>query len=318
MGDALFKLPAVAALRRAFPRHHITWLAGQGASIYRGALRPLLDGLIDEVRDHAGVGVSWREWLRRPPLNGGFHDVIIDTQRGLSTSLLLRRVPHRLFVSAAAWFAFSDRRPRRDEPRPAHVRGQILQLVRLASGQMVDLDFDVRLPAPVRAAAAALLPPGPVYVGFAPGAGVRDKCWPLDRFLSLAEEQSTKGRVPVFFIGPQEQQWIAPIRERLPGALLPEWHGRADLPRGPLLAIALAERMHVSVANDAGIGHILATGRRPLVTLFGQTDSTKWAEPSPQWAVLRARDFGGREMARILPDIVGDALERMLHLHYGF
>jgi ADP-heptose:LPS heptosyltransferase len=311
MGDALFKLPVFGALRQAFPGHRITWLAGQGKSVYRHSLRPLLDGLVDEVRDDAGIGASWREWVRPPPLAGRHFDVIIDTQRGLAVSLMLKRIAHRMFISAAAGFALSGRRPPHGSRMPTNVRDQILQLIRLAGGCDVALSPELRLPMEMRAAATTLLPNGPCYVGLAPGAGWREKCWPLDRFLALADQQVCQGRVPVFFIGPQEQEWMAVIRERLPAALLPEWHGRSDLPRGPLLALALAERLHAGVANDSGIGHILAAAGRPLITLFGPTDDTKWSEPSPRWVVIRARDFGGREMERIPYAIVADALDRL-------
>ena len=55
-----------------------------------------------------------------------------------------------------------------------------------------------------RDAAQALLPDGPSYVGFAPGAGGQEKRWPLERYLALAQRTQAAGGRPVFFFGPDE------------------------------------------------------------------------------------------------------------------
>ena len=109
LGDALLKLPAISVLRGAFPGHRITWLAGGGPSVFSAQLAPLIEGMVDEVQDRLRVGRSWRDLLQRP-LEGRRYDVIIDTQTIVRVSLVLRRAPHRLFVSAAAGFLLSDRR----------------------------------------------------------------------------------------------------------------------------------------------------------------------------------------------------------------
>ncbi|NIR60258.1 MAG: glycosyltransferase family 9 protein, partial [Gammaproteobacteria bacterium] len=66
IGDGLMKLPFVRALRHAFPEARIIWLAGQGKSVYAGALRPLVAGLIDEVIEDAGIRGRLSELWRRP------------------------------------------------------------------------------------------------------------------------------------------------------------------------------------------------------------------------------------------------------------
>ena len=112
-------------------------------------------------------------------------------------------------------------------------------------------------------AAAAILTTGPVYIGFAPGAGGVSKRWPLDRFIALAKSQADQGRAPVFFLGPNEADMADAVRAAIPGALFPET-GRTDAYqdiRGPLLVVALASRLTVAVANDAGPGAHAGGGR---------------------------------------------------------
>ena len=74
----------------------------------------------------------------------------------------------------------------------------------------------------------------------------------------------------------------------------------------------LARQLRVSVANDAGAGHLLAAGGHPLITLFGHTDEHKFAPPYASQTAVRARDYGGVEMWRIPLDAVEAAVARVL------
>lgn len=312
LGDALLKLPALASLRDAFPDHRLTWLAGVRESIYRTALAPLVRGLVDEIHDGVQLGASWSEFLRVCPLSGRYFDIIIDTQTALRSSLLLRRVPHRTFISAAAGFRLSDLRLGLRDYRRLSVQERVLELIRLAGGHAPNPGRALPLPAEYRAAAAHLLPFGPAYVGIAPGAGARRKCWPLDRYLEFARAQIAAGRIAVFFLGPEERDWIAPIRTALREALFPEQDDSARNLRGPLLAIALAERLKIAVSNDSGTGHIFATAGIPLVLLFGPSNPGKFFVPRADRILVQAADYGGRDMARIPVSAVLAAVETLL------
>lgn len=314
LGDGLFKLPAIGALRRAFPEHRITWLAGRRSSVFAGPLKVLVAGLIDEVMDEASLGVSFLELLQRP-LDGRCFDIIIDTQRGLRATLVLRGIPHRMLISPAVNYFFSDRRP--TAASGASVRDELLSLIALAAGKPAPpVVAPLALPDVVRAAARRLLPELGGYVGFAPGAGGRRKCWPLDGFLEVARQQSEAGRQPVFLLGPQECDWRPRISEALPQALFPEQEA-AKPERGPLLSLALAERLDAGVANDAGPGHIMAAVGCPLVSLFGHTDSRKFSEPSDTWRIIRAQDYGGKGMEAIPPQAVAQTLAALLERRAG-
>lgn len=308
VGDGLMKLPFVRSLKAAFPDSRITWLAGKGHSVYAGTLAPLVSGLIDEVIDEAGIGSRAGELVGRRPLAGRSFDLIIDTQRRLLTSLILRRIRHDTFVSAAAGFLLSDRRPPRGRHRPAAMIGQMLALVELASGHPPEPGPPLPVDSDALRLAEILLPAGPAYVGFAPGAGGRHKCWPLDRFIALAA--GLGDCVPVFLLGPSENEWVEPIRKALPSALLP----LQDAPAGtltPMLTIALARRLKAAVANDSGTGHMLAAADAPLVSLFGPTPPAKFAPAARRLAILRAQDFGGEAMEAIPLEAVEDALVAM-------
>ena len=311
LGDALLKLPAIAALRQAFPDHHITWLAGCGRSIFSSKLVPLISGMVDEVRDDLTLGKHWGE-LWRSPLGDRYYDIIIDTQNIIRCSLILKRVPHRLFVSAAAGFRLSDKKPGTGEEYEGSLANRLITLIRLASGRHVMPVPRLNIPQQCREAAVRLLPDGPVYIGIAPGAGDRRKCWPLERYIDLARRQLQEHRVPVFFLGPAEAGWLASIRTAVPEALYPEQEHAERQISGPLLSIALAERLALAVANDSGTGHLLAAGGRPLLSLFGHTSPEKFIDQHTQRIIIQARDYGGKDIALIPLDDVAERVDQQL------
>lgn len=312
VGDGLMKLPFLQALRSAFPTARITWMAGKGHSVYAGALAPLVAGLADEVLDDAQVGSRVAELLGRRPLAGRRFDLIIDTQRRLLTTLILRRIAHGRFISAAAGFCLSAARPPRGWRRPAAMVGQLMELVELASGHPAQADAPLPRDPDIEKLADGLLPPGPTYVGFAPGAGGRHKCWPLARFIAVAKRQREYGRFPVFLLGPNEATWAVELRAALPTVLLP-LQGLASTP--PHLTIALGRRLAAAVANDSGTGHMLAAADTALVSLFGPTPPEKFAPAARRLTVVRAQDFGTDAMDAIPVDAVCTALDHLLAQH---
>lgn len=313
VGDALIKLPFARALRHAFPDARITWLAGKGKSAYAGPLAPLARGLIDEVIEEAGVGSHWRELATRP-LDGRAFELVIDTQRRVPTSLILRRIRHRTFVSGAAGYLLSDRRPPAGRRKPPAMIDQLLDLVAAAAGAPPVLAPSPPPAGAWSARARALLPDGPVYVGLAPGAGGRHKCWPLDSYIGLARVQAAAGRVPVFLLGPGELAWRAELAAAVPPALFPLQDPSlpAAMANDPVLTIAVARRLAAAAANDAGSGHMLAAAETPLLSLFGPTDPAKFAPRVPRARILRAQDFGGADMAAIPVAAAADALDALI------
>ncbi len=312
LGDGVMKLPFVRALRRTWPEARITWLAGKGKTVYAGTLAPLVRDCLDEVIEEAGIGSSARELLRRP-LAGRRFDLVIDTQRRVLTSLILRRIRTACFVSGAAGFLLSSRRPAFGARKPPAMIRQLFALLEIAAGRAVGPVFDLSLGGEWRERAATLLPEGPCYIGLAPGAGGVHKRWPLDRFEALARAAIERGRSAVFLLGPDEAAWFPALRASMPAARFPLQEGGAAVgDPSPLLTIALAQRLTASVANDSGTGHLIAAAGCPLVSLFGPTRAEKFAPAARRLEIVAAQDFGASEMTAIPFDAVGAALERLL------
>ncbi|MFZ3235460.1 MAG: DUF6165 family protein [Stellaceae bacterium] len=320
LGENVLKLPMLLALRAGFPAADIAWVPGTSGNFYlQGELAPLVGGRIAEFITDLDIPVEPRAALRaRHPILKRRFDLIIDTQRYIGRTLFLRRIPHGRFISGTWRYFLSNARPPRGlSRRPPRLTDKLLGLAAAAAGHEIPVPNPIPLPPALRARAAQLLPPGPIYVGLAPGAGVKHtgKCWPLESFVALARQQVERGRVPVFFVGPAELDWCAKLRDAVPEALFPEEQEAETTPpalRGPSLVAALAERLSAAVANCSGAGHLLAAGGAPMVSLYGPTRPEKYAPFSRALICLKAQDFGSNRVDAIPVEIVAAALERQV------
>ena len=303
IGDGLIKLPFAAGLRRAFPDAHIAWAAAKGDTVYAGALAGVVEGLIDEIVTAGPTGAGALDilpWVR--PFGGRRFDLVIDTQENAVRAAVVRRAVGkggRLVAPAQAKASW-----------PVGVADRLATLLDLASPDAKPAPLHLADPE-ITAAARLLLPDGPTYVGFAPGAGGADKRWPLENYIALAKGQAARGRTPVFFLSPQDVVERDTIAKAAPEALFPEAAAPAGL-RGPRLVIALAGRLAAAVANDAGPGHMLAAGGAPLLSL--QRDARKAAKFKPaaqRLEMLIAQDYGD-SMAALPLDAAERALETLL------
>jgi ADP-heptose:LPS heptosyltransferase len=317
IGDGLIKLPFIASLKDAFPGASIHWCAAKGSTVYSTSLKPIVAGFIDEVIDSGVTGTKVSDLLLlKHPFDGRRFDVVIDTQTNVRRSLVVKRARAQggVFVSPAAEFRFSDRKLA--APWPDAMVDRLQMLASMAAGREV-APKPVTLTDPrALEAAEAILPSGPSYVGFAPGAGGVSKRWPLDRFVALAKEKTDQGFAPVFFLGPDEAEMADVVRAAIPGALFPET-GRTDSFQdihGPLLVVALASRLAAAVANDAGPGHMLAAGGAPLLSLQGvRRKAVKFHPAASRLKMLIAEDFGAAlDMSAIPLEEAARALDALI------
>jgi len=179
--------------------------------------------------------------------------------------------------------------------RPASNAARFHRMIELAAGR--PLPFDSRLtemPGAV-ARAAELMPPGQRFIGLVPGPSASNKSWPLERFVELAEKVSTLGMQPVMLLGLSEAAEEDKLRQLLPGTILIGPSTVANPSENLAWVIhAIAARLTACVAVEGGIGHLVASQAVPLLTLEGPTNARRWRPVTPNWWLLRARDFGSR------------------------
>jgi ADP-heptose:LPS heptosyltransferase len=267
LGEVFIRLPFLRYLRSWAPEAKITIIPGLGgAAFYEELLAPLIAPFVDEViRTKIPVTRKF-EW-------------VFDMEGDARTSFHLRRLAtHRFYSAALRGFLNLPHLP---IYHGKHLAKRYLGLLKQATGTSFPDLWPWPIPDKWRHAAAELLPAGQTYIALAPGAGnqVSGKCWPIDRYVALAQHQAQLGRVPVIILGGNEKTWRAHF-EFIPRVRFPlDEHDsvKCGFLADPTLTTAIGARVSAAVANCNGTGHMLGLGGAPLVTLFGPSSAKKFA-----------------------------------------
>lgn len=311
LGDGIMKIPFIRAIRLAFPDARITWMTGHGPTVLKSSLASFVQDDVAEIVEKTFLGYHWQHFFRLPEeWANRYFDLILDTQSKKFRTLTLRHIPHRYFVSRAWGWWLSDFKPPRSYQRPPHLVDRLIDMVVFSAGHSLDPDTHLTIPESYLHQAKELLPDGKIYLGLSPGAGQAKKCWPLAHYIEIGSFFCTQGLCPTFVLGPSEVEWKSQIQDALSEAVFPLQHTSE---KSPLLTMALARRMKAIVANDSGVGHLLAVGERPILTLFGPTSAERYAPQTPYGQILRSQDVGtGRDIATIPVAQVTATLSQML------
>ena len=315
IGDALYKLNFIQNLRYNFPDSNITWLAGQGDTEYSKTLKPIIEKLIDQVIDDRKIGYKpLSEFFKASPIKEKY-DVIIDTQTVVLPTLILKKIKHSVFISATAKWIFSDFKPNNFSIKFLSLNERLNLFIQLLkNGKMEYYKDDIILDNKYIILANQLLPAGSIYIGLSPGAGDKNKIWPLNNFIKIAQMQVIKKRIPVFFLGPAEKDLLKLIKINVPEAIFPEWSDTAINSgiKGPILVIALAMKLKIAIANDSGTGHMFALSGTNLISLFSKHNATKYAPNAKILSIIDSKDWGGIDPNLIPINAVEKEIENLM------
>jgi ADP-heptose:LPS heptosyltransferase len=123
-----------------------------------------------------------------------------------------------------------------------------------------------------RSGLSAMAKPG-TYVCIHPGASRRDKCWPVDRFASVARALRKRGVAVVVTGDRSEADLAAQICAGLGGDCIDG--ASPNLGLGALALLIGASRL--LLCNDTGVSHLAAALKVPSVVIFSQADPLRWA-----------------------------------------
>ena len=139
-----------------------------------------------------------------------------------------------------------------------------------------------------------------------PGSGGRSKNWPLENFLTLADQlQAQRKWQPYFILGPVEEDVSPGMAETI------QARGFPLVRRLPLNVLAgLLELSAGYLGNDSGVTHLAAALDLPTFALFGPTDPGLWGPAGKRVVILRSEDSGapGRTKAP-MPEATGGKWE---------
>ncbi|MFI5928037.1 glycosyltransferase family 9 protein [Micromonospora sp. NPDC051543] len=253
VGDLVTAVPALRALRAAYPDHELALAAP-------GGLAPLVDlvGGVDELVDTTGLDGPLRPG-RAPEIAVNLHG------RGPQSHRLLAAArPGRLVAFANADAGFGDGPRWRDDEHEVDRWCRLLSWYDIPADRR---DLGLRRPDP------AGLPVGATLLH--PGSNVPAKRWPAERFAALARALRERGH-RVLVTGSADERGlaerVAEAAELPPVAVLA---GRTDL--GALAALVADARLVVS--GDTGVAHLATAYGTASVVLFGPVPPAAWGPP---------------------------------------
>jgi ADP-heptose:LPS heptosyltransferase len=330
VGDVVRTLPALARIRRLFPRSRIGWVVEPSAApLLPGP--PWLDRIFEFPRRALGprrilVGPSAAVLALRRSLRAMREfspAVALDFQGSLKSGILnlLSRAPHRVGFdrsgSREGSFLFSNLRVRPSSPRLNRIHKNLELLRPLGIGEG-PLEFPFPDPSPSRKLEAFLQPlAGGALAAVHPGTSVlqRHKRWPTDRWARLVGGIAGIGLVPILTWGPGEESIVREVLAESGGRGLP-----APPTTLPELRV-LISRCAVFVGGDTGPMHLAWSQGVPVVALFGATDPRINGPLGEGHRILAPAWSGGRRpprrgdpeaIGRILPEEVLDGVRSVL------
>jgi len=282
LGDIVLALPALAALKRSFPRARISWLVRpEYAELLRG--HPDLDEII--LFDRRQLGKSWYnprafggllELLRR--LRSERFDLVFDFQGLFRTGFFgwVSGSKKRFGMTQAREFGhvfYTDKISQ--DYSCVHLVDYYLRIVAAAGAGKTEVQFTLPRKPDAAEAVKNLLAGQGVHLGnyavLVPGAARENKRWPIERFAKLAEKIVSQFGWSIVATGSQGERAASETLQELTTTHIVNLAGRTSIAE----LIELLRGAAVVVSNDTGPGHIAAALGVPVVMIFGPTNPAR-------------------------------------------
>ncbi|MEI2415164.1 glycosyltransferase family 9 protein [Orrella sp. JC864] len=280
LGDLLCSVPALRALRRAYPQARIVLAGLPGAAGFVQRFSHYLDGLLP----FPGIAAFPEQAARTQALPGFYRqaraqrfDLALQMHgSGAQSNAVVRAMGARTwagFVPERAQAVAGLRLPWPDElPEPARYLALLRELGLPAEDATLEfpLSGSDMLQGQQLLNETGLRPERTVLVH--PGARLASRRWPAERFGAVARALARQGWQIGVTGTPQEAALTACVA-RLAGRGAVDLCGRTDL--GTLGT--LVQRCRLLVCNDTGISHIAAATGTPSVVVASGSDVARWA-----------------------------------------
>ena len=239
-------------------------------------------------------------------------DLIIDLQSKIRNTLILKTIPHKYFISSSFNFKLSKPYISIKKEKKNHIT--ILNSLNQLMGKKIKFgEFNLnKIDKKFFIESERLLPKNN-YVGFSITQGniYRKKEWPLEKITQICKFFQKKNKTPVFLIEKSNTDLKNKIEKLIPGALFPEHNSKIA---SPALVTCLAKKLDFVITIDNGIMHMLSLGKVPMISLFGPTDSEKFAPYYENSIILDSKKiYNSKNVSDITVEDVIMAAEQLVN-----
>ena len=139
----------------------------------------------------------------------------------------------------------------------------------------------------------------------------RKKEWPLDKIIKISEQLVKNNKIPVFLIEKKYSELKNKIKNSIPSALFPEHESNLN---SPALVTCLGKRLDLAITIDNGVMHMLSLSKVPMISLFGPTDSEKFAPEYKNSIILDSKKlYNNKKLSSITVEDVLQAAKQYLN-----
>ena len=295
IGDGCIKLPFIFEIKKRFPNHHFIWATNSGTTVYNNSLKNIAKEYIDEIYEKVPLKDFFLKIKNEKYNLKNNFDIIIDTQKAVFRSFVLKTLNCNIFISSSANWFFSDIKPKNynNYKRNYYLEDLFFMLDLISSNENSET-FEIKFPQKLITILEKLFNKNNSYIGFAPGSQTENRIWKLENYIKLALHFNNLGFIPTFFLGPNEQNYRKYIIEKLPNSLFPE--ELISEFSGPEIVMASSQYLRCSIGNDAGTTQMLSFGKTPLIKLIGPTNSKKFTPNLDNFYTLDSKNYGSNNI----------------------
>ena len=304
IGDGIIKLQLLHEIKKRFPEHKLIWMTNKGNTVYNNQLKTLARFYIDDVIEKANINpFFWNKISETYNFNNVFYDYIFDTQKAIYRTVALKRIKCKNFLSSAGNGLFSSFQLnfKKNDTRKYYLN-DLFDLLNTLKMDTIDDSFRIEIPENLQNRLKEVFNINDKYLGIAPGAGEKNKIWPIEKFIKVGEYFEKKNFKIVFFLGPDEVDIRDRLISKFPKALIPEEiiksYSNIEIVMGSTKFLTCA------LSNDSGISHMLSTKHCPLIKLFGPKNSNKFTPEHDNLKSITSTQFNS-SYVKVIPSEEG-------------
>ena len=299
LGDGIIKLPFLYEIKNRLPNHHLVWVTNKEKTAFNNQLKKLAFKYIDQIIEKVDLSpFFWKKISHKYNFENEFYDYVFDTQKAIFRTIALKRLNYKSFISGAANGLFSTKKIKnKRQIERKYYLDDLIDLLDLISTKKINLPFKILTPLALEKKLIKFFEPNHKYFGIAPGAGEKNRIWPLENFIKIGRYFEKKNYKVVLYLGPNEKKIRNKLTTVFPNALIPE-EKITDYSNIETV-IASTKFIEFALANDSGAGHILSLGFCRLYKLFGHHDAKKFTPYKENIFSIDAKEFKSLDIKNI-------------------
>ena len=319
LGDFLTGLPALRAIKRAFPEHHRiltcpAWL--KPLVEYTDAADEIIAGAyFENGKFEIPTNIEDRIKLEQAQLNGlkikQRPDIAVNL-RGQRTSL------HKALLALKPKKYIGYHNPEiietKDSPIWEQDENEVKKWCRLLNAFQIPADVnDYKIDKPT----VSFFNCVKKYVIIHPGAGSSARLWPVERWAEVATWEIMNDNNIIITGSKNEREIALKVAEY---AKIPTKNvvaGETDI----MALLFLCGQSQYIISTDTGIAHIAYALRIPSVTIFGPMPPSRWGPPSDNnnhltlWAGVKGEPYSSTPDRGLLQITVKDVINKIININ---